>query len=141
MAGSVTFAYEFSGDPDDSFGWLAVTAEAEGFRGANGIWVQWQDVGEFAERLSQYPFPSGEPVEAEWGYSEEEAYTRVTFISLRPSDARGNILVTVDLADYYDVRRRCQLVLQTTYASIADFREGLIKLMERKADNAVLLSV
>ena len=140
MVGSVTFAYEFSGDPNDDFGWLAVTAEADGFRGANGFWVQWQDVGEFAERLSQYPFPSDEPIEAEWGYSEEGAYTRVTYVSLRPTDARGNITVTVDLADYYDVRRRCQLVLQTTYANIADFGEGLRKLMERKSENAVLLS-
>jgi hypothetical protein len=140
MTGSLTFAYEFSGDPNDDFGWLAVTAEADGFRGANGFWVQWQKVGEFAERLSQFPFPSDTPIEAEWGYSENGAYTRVTFISLRPSNARGKVAVMVDLTDYYDVRRRSQLVLETTYANIASFREELEQLMGRTSEKAVLLS-
>src|SRR3954454_15922634 len=131
MTGSLTFAYEFSSDPNDDFGWLAVTAEADGFRGASGFWVQWQDVGEFAERLLQYPIPSDAPIEAEWGYSEDKTYTRVTFISLSPSNARGNVDVTIDLADYYDVRRRSHLVLETTYANIASFRQGLEQLMAR----------
>jgi len=140
MRGSLTLKYEFNPDPNDDFGWLEARVEADGFCGANGFWVQWQDVVEFASSLSQYPLPKGQRVEAEWGYSEGGTYTRVTFISLTASNRGGGIAVCVDLADSYDVRRRCQLVFETSYANLSDFRVGLESLMKRAGESAVLLS-
>lgn len=138
MTSGVTLSYDFSADPNDDFGWLTVIVESENCRGKNGMWVQWQDVVDFAEKLSQYPIASETPVEAEWGFTEEGNYTRVTFISLSPANARGEVAVTVDLVDYHDARRRFQLALETTYADIASFRAELEQLMAKARDKAVL---
>ena len=138
MTGSLTLSYDFSGDPNDDLGWLTVIADCEDYRAKNGMWVQWQDVVEFAETLSQYPITSVTPVEAEWGFTENGNYTRVTFISLRPANVSEQVVVTVDLVDWNDVRRRCQMALDTTYADIASFRGELEQLMAKARDKAVL---
>lgn len=49
MAASLTFQYDFSGDPNDDFGWLTIELVGGGFSGKGGFWVQWQDVSEFGE--------------------------------------------------------------------------------------------
>ncbi|QNP43738.1 hypothetical protein H9L15_03475 [Sphingomonas daechungensis] len=140
MADNLTLAYEFTNDPNDDFGWLAASVEASGFRARNGFWVQWQDLVEFASRLAPYPLPTNGPVEAEWGYSENGEYTRVTLISLSQTSATGKVSVSVDLADYYEPRRRCQVIFDTSYASLELFRQELEDLMARKKETAVLLS-
>lgn len=140
MTDNLTLAYEFTNDPNDDFGWLAASVEADGFRARNGFWVQWQDVVEFASHLAPYPLPADGPVKAEWGFDENGEYTRVTLISLSQTSATGRVSVSVDLADYDEPRRRCQVVFDTTYASLSTFRQDLEDLMARKKETAVLLS-
>jgi hypothetical protein len=52
MSTSLTFGYQFSGDPSDNFGWLNVDAVDDHFSGKGGFWVQWQDVKELGEALT-----------------------------------------------------------------------------------------
>jgi hypothetical protein len=136
MTGGITLFYDFSGHPNDDFGWLSVIVDGEDCRG--GTWVQWHDVVDFAGRLAQYPISSDAPVEAEWGFAEEGNYTRTLLISLSPIDAREQVAVTVDLVDYHDSRRRCHFVRETTYSDIAAFRGELDDLMAKSREKAVL---
>lgn len=62
MNSKLALEYEFSRDAGDDFGWLAAAVETPKFRGLNGMWVQWQDLGDFAATLSTFPIQAESPV-------------------------------------------------------------------------------
>ncbi|WP_443970476.1 hypothetical protein [Sphingobium sp. CR28] len=81
MNSKLVLEYAFSRD-DDDFGWLIAKVQTPHFSGSNGMWVQWQDVGEFAASLLRYPIDVDSPVTGEWGFREQEEYTEITKISI-----------------------------------------------------------
>jgi hypothetical protein len=134
---SLSFEYEFSRDGDD-FGWLAARLETPDFTGRNGMWVQWQDVVEFAASLSQYPIEAAYPVTCEWGFGEQGRYTAITKVSVAPAGPTGGLVVHVSLADYHEPESRCQSRFETDYPSLAHFRQQIERMMRKEAASASL---
>ncbi|MEG3152864.1 hypothetical protein U1769_23485 [Sphingomonas sp. ZT3P38] len=87
MNSNVTFEYEFSRD-DDDFGWLTTRLETPDFSGRNGMWVQWQDICEFAASLTRWPLTEERPASCEWGFGEHGGYTEITKLSISPEGQR-----------------------------------------------------
>jgi hypothetical protein len=144
MSRSLTFSYEFSNDPTDSFGWLEVVVVGDRFSGRGGFWVQWQDVKEFGEELSSYPILPDAAVKAAWGYEPWEGDSLVVSVEIAPSDNRGNLAVKVWLRDYAEMGEGVLLdcvrtSFITNYPDLEAFRLAIAKLMERKTDKAVLV--
>ncbi len=100
---SLPFAYKFSGDPNDDFGWLNVAVVSERTSGRGGFWVQWQDVKEFGEKLVAYPIAPEAPIRGEWGYEPWEGDALVVSIEIAAADKRGNLSVKVWLRDYTEM--------------------------------------
>lgn len=137
MNSKLTLEYEFSRD-DDDFGWLAAAVETPKFKARNGMWVQWQDVGDFAAALSTYPFQADSPVTGEWGFSEAEKYTAITKVIIVPNGSTGSIVVNVSLADYYQPEVCCMTLFETDYPALDRFREAIERMMSRRTGEAVL---
>lgn len=66
MTAKLTLRHQFSSDPYDDFGWLALSVQTYAFTGRGGFWVQWHDVKELASKLDAYPFSSASPFVEEW---------------------------------------------------------------------------
>lgn len=141
MTAELTLHYEFNCDPDDDFGWLAVSVQTDLFTGRGGFWVQWQDVKEMAPKLEAYPFSFANPFVEEWGQSNSDGsnYEVIVGISILPANKTGDLDVIVRIADHHDTRRQCQAVFQTSYSNTANFAVELKALMNRQRDLAVLL--
>lgn len=133
---SLTVTYEHS--LDDDFGRLRLALETRDFTGRGGFWVQWQDVEEFAESLSVYPLPSANPPRAQWGFEKLEGDDLIIGLELKPADTRGTLLVSVELADDFEPRRRVRSDFTTHYPQLEAFQQALMKLMRREAQEAVL---
>jgi hypothetical protein len=144
MNTSLCFSYEFSGDPNDDFGWLDVKVVGDKFAGQGGFWVQWQDVRKFGEDLSVYPILPESPIKATWGYEPWEGDSLVVSVEVAPADTRGNLSVRVWLRDYVEngdgtLLNCVRTTFQTNYSEIENFRIALGALMDGKAKVAVLL--
>lgn len=144
MNTSLSFSYEFSGDPNDDFGWLDVKVIGDKFTGHGGFWVQWQDVKEFGEDLSAYPILPEAPIKAAWGYEPWKGESLVVSVEVAPADKRGNLSVQVWLRDYVEngdgAPQNCvRTTFQTNYPEIENFRIAIAALMDGKAKEAVLL--
>ena len=144
MSSSLTFAYKFSGDPEDDFGWLDVAVASESISGRGGFWVQWQDVKEFGERLSTYPIPPEAPLKAEWGYEPWEGDALVISVEIAPAGGRGDLSVKVWLRDHTEMGEgepsEClRTSFITNYPDLEAFRLAIANLMNGKADEAQLL--
>lgn len=144
MSSSLTFAYKFSGDPKDDFGWLDVAVVSERTSGRGGFWVQWQDVKEFGEKLSTYPIPTEAPLKAEWGYEPWEGDALVVSVEIAPAGKRGDLAVKVWLRDYTEMGEgepfEClRTSFITHYPELEGFRLEIANLMDGKADEAKLL--
>lgn len=137
MNSSLTLKYEFSRDGDD-FGWLTARVETRDFSGRNGMWVQWQDVTEFAQALAAYPIAADEPIVREWGFGGDGDHEVVTSVSIAPQGRTGGLIVDVYLANYYDLFHRCQTCFQSDYPTLDRFRRDLASMMRREAQTAVL---
>ncbi|HEV7287147.1 hypothetical protein [Sphingomonas sp.] len=133
---TLTFEYEFSRD-DDDFGWLLARLQTPDFSGRNGMWVQWQDLTDFAASLSQYPFNA--PAVCEWGFGEEGKFTPVTKLSLSAAGVRGGLIADVFLANYYEPANFVQSRLETDYPSVAEFQRQLARMMRREVSDATLI--
>lgn len=143
MNNKLTFAYKFTDDPHDDFGWLGVTVVSPRSSGRGGFWVQWQDVKEFGESLSTFPITSAAPLKAEWGYEPWEGDALVVSVEIAPADKRGNILVKVGLRDHTEMGEgpptEClRTSFLTHYSELEAFRLGIADLMDGKADEATL---
>lgn len=60
MNSKLTFEYRFSTDGDD-FGLLFASVETPRFTGTNEMWVQWQDLTDFAATLARFPIAEDDP--------------------------------------------------------------------------------
>ena len=144
MSTGLSFRYEFSGDPNDDFGWLGVKVQGEQFSGRGGFWVQWQDVKEFGEKLATYPILPDAPIQASWGYEPWVGDSLVVSVEVAPADKRGNLSVQVWLRDYTENgERRPSNCVRTTfkanYPELESFRQAIARLMDGKIDEAVLV--
>jgi hypothetical protein len=141
MTAKLTLRYEFSSDPDDDFGWLAVSVQTDAFAGRGGFWVQWQNVTGMVPTLSAYPFSSASPFVEEWGQCNDDGsnYEVIVGISILPANKTGDLDVIVRIADHIDTRRKCQVVFRTNYPDTANFAIELKAVMNRQRDKAVLL--
>ncbi len=141
---SLNLTYEYSGDPDDDFGWLGVEVMTERSTGRGGFWVQWQDVKEFGEELNAYPIAHDAPIRGAWGYEPWEGDALVVSIEIGAADKRGNLLVKVRLRDHTEMGEgeptEClRTSFLTQYPQLEAFRLDIAKLMDRKAERAKLL--
>lgn len=134
---TLSFRYEFSRD-DDDFGWLAASLRTPQFSGRNGMWVQWQDLSEFAEALSRYPIDAAGPVECNWGFGGEGGYSPVTRVRVRPAAVTGPVAVEVLLADHYQPDDHCRTRFETDYPALLEFQRQLRLMMRREGEEAVL---
>lgn len=135
---TLTFEYEFSRD-DDDFGWLLARLQTPDFSGRNGMWVQWQDLTEFAASLSRYPFDAANSVACEWGFGEEAEFTPVTRLSFCPAGVTGGLIGDVFLANYYEPANFVQSKFETDYPSVAEFQRQLESMMRREGADATLI--
>jgi hypothetical protein len=137
----LTLRYEFSSDPEDDFGWLAVSVQTDAFAGHGGFWVQWQNAKEMVPKLDAYPFSSASPFVEEWGQCNGDGsnYEVIVGISILPVNKTGDLDVIVRIADHIDTRRQCQAVFRTNYPDTANFAAELKAVMDRQRDEAVLL--
>ena len=140
MTAQLTLRYEFSSDPDDDYGWLAVSVQTDAFTGRGGFWVQWQDVKELASKLDAYPLSSANPFVEAWGQSNGDGsnYEVIVGVSILPANKTGDLDVVVRLADHRDTRRQCQAVFQTNYPDMANFAVELKAVMDGQREEAVL---
>jgi hypothetical protein len=144
MSSSLTFAYKFSGDPNDDFGWLDVAVASERISGRGGFWVQWQDVREFGDKLSSYPISPEAPIKAAWGYEPWEGDALVVSVEIAPAGNRGDLAVKVWLRDYTEPSEtepsEClRTSFVTNYPDLEAFRLAIANLMDGKAVEAELL--
>jgi len=141
MTAELTLCYEFSSDPDDDFGWLAVSVQTDAFTGRGGFWVQWQNVKEMVPKLDAYPFSPANPFVEEWGQCDSDGsnYEVIVGISILPANKTGDLDVIVRIADHHDTRRQCQAVFRTNYSNTANFAIELRALIDRQRAEAVLL--
>jgi hypothetical protein len=137
MNSTLVLEYEFSRDGDD-FGWLMAKVQTPHFRGRNGMWVQWQDVGDFAASLSAYPISADSPVLGEWGIGEQGKYTEIIKVGIAPKGATGALVANVSLANYYEPENRCSTRFETDYPSLSEFREAIERMMHNRTGTAVL---
>ncbi|RZF63788.1 hypothetical protein EWE75_14235 [Sphingomonas populi] len=137
MNSKLVLEYEFSPDGDD-FGWLIAKVQTPQFGGRNGMWVQWQAVGDFAASLSAYPINADSPVLGEWGFGEQGQYTEITKIGIAPKGSTGGLIINVTLANYYEPENRCSTRFETDYPSLSEFREEIERMMHNRTGSAVL---
>ncbi|MES2496040.1 MAG: hypothetical protein V4618_07995 [Pseudomonadota bacterium] len=137
MNSTLVLEYEFSSDGDD-FGWLIAKVQTPLFSGRGGMWVQWQDVGDFAASLSAYPINADRPVLGEWGFAEQGQYTEIIKVRIVPKDATGALVATVSLANYDEPENRCSTCFQTDYSSLSGFREEIERMLHNRTGSAVL---
>lgn len=138
MNSRLTFQYEFSRDEDD-FGWLTAGLETPDFSGRNGMWVQWQDILDFAASLARYPIPKGEAVECEWGFGERGQYTAVTKVRIAPGRPTGGVIADISLANYNQPENHCRTQFETDYPSLSEFRLEIERMMQNRCGSATLL--
>ncbi|WEJ98238.1 MAG: hypothetical protein P0Y59_14940 [Candidatus Sphingomonas phytovorans] len=138
MTSSLTLTYEFS--RDDDFGWLQAKVLTPKVGGDLGFWVQWQDIEEWAGRLSRYPITLDSPLRADWGQSDDDGgnYQAIVKVTVAAIDAAGHLEVLVNLSDQYDRRHHCQAVFRTTYVELERFAAALRAMMARAGCDAVL---
>lgn len=144
MSSSLTLTYDFTGDPNDDFGWLGVAVVSEKSSGRGGFWVQWQDVKEFGEKLSTYPVQPEAPLKAEWGYEPWKGNALVVSIEIAPAGKRGDLAVKVWLRDHTEMGEgepsECvRTTFFTHYPELEAFRCEIASLMGGKAEEAKLL--
>ena len=141
---SLSFTYEYSGDPNDDFGWLGVAVVSERSSGRGGFWVQWQDVKEFGEKLSTYPIPPETPIAGQWGYEPWKGDALAVSIEIVPEGRRGTLAVKVWLRDHTEMGEgepgECvRTSFITDYPQLAAFGSEIADLMDGKAQEAKLL--
>ena len=139
MTATLTFRYDFSDDPGDDFGWLTVEVSSRGFAGKGSFWVQWQDVAEFGQSLSNYPIPPDARLKAQWGFEMQEGEDLRLKVEIAPANDTGDLVVETEVADYLTPSKRVRTSFLTNYPELEAFRTSIAKLMSRDAEKATLL--
>jgi hypothetical protein len=136
MNSNFVFEYEFS--RGDDFGWLKAKVETPHFGGRNGMWVQWQDLGNFAASLSAYPITPVSPKLCRWGFGKDGKYTEITKLAIAPKGVTGGLLADVSLANWDEPDNRCSTRFETHYPSLAAFREEIERMLHNRTGSATL---
>ncbi|MEI4508219.1 hypothetical protein WBQ88_12810 [Sphingopyxis sp. CCNWLW253] len=137
----LSFRYRYDGTPQnilDDFGRLEMRVSTDGFSGAGGFWVQWQDVKEFGESLGTYPISADAPLSAQWGYNMQEEDDLILKVEIAAANARGDLRVGVEIADENNQPDRVRTSFNTNYTDLVSFRSELAQLMSGEIDEAVL---
>lgn len=123
----------------DDFGRLSVDVETDRFSGKGGFWVQWQDVKEFGEALSAFPITTEHPIAAQWGYDMQEGEDLILRLEIAPANNRGDLAVRFEIADEHEPNCRTRGWFTTNYPDLAAFRASIARLVDREAEEAVLV--
>jgi hypothetical protein len=105
------------------------------------MWVQWQDVVDFAASLSRFPIDAAHPVTCDWGFCEGGQYTAITKLSVAAAGATGALTADATLANYYEPENRCQARFQTDYPSLTRFQHQIESMMRRETRSATLSGI
>jgi len=125
--------------PRDDFGRLSVEVETDRFSGKGGFWVQWQDVKEFGEALSAFPITIDHPISAQWGYDMQEGEDLIVRLEIAPANKRGDLAARFVIADEHEPGCRASGWFITNYPDLDAFRAGIARLMDREAEEAILI--
>ena len=137
MNSSLSLEYEFSRNGDD-FGWLIAKVTTPDFSGRNGMWVQWQDIADFASSLSRFPIEVDVPLQCDWGFSAKDKYSQITAIKIAPVGKTGGLITDVYLANYHEPANRCQTIFQTDYPSLIEFKAQIERMIKDRYGVATL---
>jgi hypothetical protein len=137
MNSTLSFEYQFSPGGDD-FGSLISKVETPDFCGSNAMWVQWQDMDDFADSLCRFPIEANAPLKCEWGFSENDNYKIVTMVKIAPAGQTGALVADVYLANYHAPENRCQTLFETDYPSLEIFKGEIKRMMREKCGIAIL---
>ena len=138
MNSALLLGYDYSDDAEDDFGWLKAEVRTPRFSGRNGMWVQSQDILDFAVSLSAYPVSAAEPLVGDWGFCEGDVYTPVIKIVIKPKALIGALVVNVSLVDFYEPANRCDVSLDADYPSLGRFQADIERMMHTRAGSALL---
>lgn len=123
----------------DDFGRLSLDVETDRFSGKGGFWVQWQDVKEFGEALSVFPITTDHPVVAQWGYGMQEGEDLILRLEIAPANKRGDLAIRFEIADEHARDCRTRGCFTTNYPDLDAFRASIARLMDREAEEAILI--
>ena len=135
----LSLSYKHDADPDDDFGQLQVAVNASGFSGSGFMWVQWQDIEEFAADLAAFPLPANPPVSLRRGFNDLVGDDLRIAIEIQPADARGNLRVDVTIADYIEPARRIRTTFNTLYPQLETFQRSILRVIKGDLAEAVLI--
>ncbi|TPG48204.1 hypothetical protein [Sphingomonas glacialis] len=127
--------------PRDDFGWLGMKVETDRFSGNGGFWVQWQDVREFGEALSAFPITPDHPIVGQWGYEMQMGDDLILRIDIVPANKRGDLAIHFEVAGYALPWDRARCSFTTKYPDLEAFRADIAVLMDRKAEEAILVGI
>jgi hypothetical protein len=137
MNSTLSFEYQFNSDGDD-LGSLIARVETPDFSGWNSMWVQWQDIRDFASSLSSFPIEANSPLKCEWGFDKNGEYTQVTVVKIAPTGTTGALVADVYLANFYAPENRCQTLFDTDYPSLERFKNQIERMMCNRCGTATL---
>ncbi|MFZ2998280.1 hypothetical protein [Sphingobium sp.] len=125
--------------PTDDFGRLSIEVKTDRFSGEGGFWVQWQDVKEFGEALSAFPITTDHPITAQWGYEMQEGDDLILRLEIAPANNRGDLAVRYEIADEHEPHCRTRGWFTTNYPDLDLFRVSIARLLDREAEEAILI--
>ena len=128
-----------SKQPRDDFGRLSVDVETDRFSGKGGFWVQWQDVKEFGEALGAFPITTDHPIAAQWGYGMQEGEDLILRLEIAAANRTGDLAVRFEIADENEPNCRTRGWFTTNYPELDAFRASIGRLMQREAEEAILI--
>jgi hypothetical protein len=137
MNSSLVLEYRFSPDGDD-FGWLMAKVQTPHFGGSNGMWVQWQSLGDFAASLSTYPIHQVSPAVCGWGFEKDGQDTEITKVVISPKGVTGGLWANVSLANWDEPDNCCSVGFETDYPSLNAFREEIDWMLQNRTGSAIL---
>jgi len=135
---TLTLSFTHDPDPNEHFGQFHIAVSASGFSGSGYMWVQWQDIEEFAEALAAFPLPASPPVSLRRGFNHTAGDDLRVAIEIRPTDARGNLQVDVTVADYVQPERRVRTTFNTNYPQVEIFQRSILQMTKGDLAEAVL---
>lgn len=133
--------YEYDGNEPimDDFGRLTMSVTTDQFSGSGRYWVQWQDLVEFGNSLATFPIPPDAALEARWGLLDCLGDNLALAVSIAPANSTGDLRVTAEIGRCSNLSGdQLRTSFLTNYPDIERFRLSLARLMDRKAEQALL---
>ncbi len=126
----------YESDPNDEVGRLWLELKAESFSGTAFFWSNLTELPSIIAKLRCYPL--GDPAKWTWGYNDIEGADIVLALAIAQDGHAGQLMVTVEMADLYDLSRRLTTKLQTDYNALDELRAGLELMVAQRAGQASL---